>query len=128
MRSRINPSDAVLAQTDWSRGALIEAAAATIRKVLPAGWSQETSDSPGGETSLVIMSPDNAITTYLITERGAGYQPHLLKDDELWLVSTSAAPETSLGGLTPGSGSRPPSLAEPPEASCRAGSVLLAQP
>ena len=68
-------------------GALIEAAATTIAKVLPAGWTQETSESPDGEVSLVIMSPGDAATTFLVTRDGAGYQLDMLEDDELWLVA-----------------------------------------
>ncbi len=49
-----------------------------------------------GWTSLVIMSPENGDTTYLVTERGAGYQLHSLKDDELWLVG----PRGSVSYLT----------------------------
>ena len=86
MRIANIPSNAGSAHTASPRGALIEVAAATIAKTLPTGWSKEASGSPDGAASLVIMSPDDAATTFLITGNGAGYQIELLKDDELWLV------------------------------------------
>ena len=76
----------VPAQTVPSGGALIETAAARIVKVLPANWTHETSKSPDGELSLVVMSPDDGATTFLVTANGDGYRLHTLEDDELWLL------------------------------------------
>ena len=85
MRTADISSTAVPARTVSSGSALIEAAAAAT-KMLPAGWTQETFESPAGEVSLVVMSPDDAETTYLVTQSGAGFQLDLLISDELSLV------------------------------------------
>ena len=83
MRTTSNSPSTNAAQTVSSAGGLIEAAAGTIANVLPTGWSQETSDGYDGVASLVIMSPGDATTTFLVTEGGAGLQLDLLEDDEL---------------------------------------------